>query len=231
MVSHHIYNTHAHRLTPFLLYSSTKKRFHPTRDVGVEIMDGDGRVSIVDDDRLGEQQDHEYKLENGKYVCPALIEDAIGKSNFISQVVVCGADRPYNVALIVPDWIAIRIELGMPENFISDEELTKSDGARDLIKEEIVRNCYGIEECDVPAAFAFVAPFAAASETGTPKTSIRRDVVLESYEDVISDLYGRGQRGGGGEIRWRSFPLAGGPKVIKDTDEVITPAPDGKAIR
>ena len=146
-------------------------------------LDKDGCASIAD--HLNQQ----YKLENGKYVCPTTIEEAIGKSHFISQVVVCGADRPHNVALVMPDWVAIRSELGMPDNFISEEELVNSDGAKNLIGEEITRNCYGIEKCDVPAAFAFVAPFTASNDMITPNKSIRRDVVLKSYEDVISDLY------------------------------------------
>ena len=171
-----------------------------------------------------------HALHDEKDFRPALIEEAIMKSHFISEVVVCGADRPYNVALIVPDWVAIRSELGMPDNFISEEELANSDGVMDLIGAEIERNCYTIEECDVPAAFAFVAPFTAANDVVTPKKSIRRDVILESYEDVISDLYKIG-RGEEGKIRWRSFPLDGSPKVIKETEEGITLAPEGKAIQ
>ena len=47
-------------------------------------LDADGFVSVTG--HLKEQ----YKLENGKYVSPTPIEEAIGMSIFISQVVVCG---------------------------------------------------------------------------------------------------------------------------------------------
>ncbi len=106
-------------------------------------------------DRLGEQ----YTLEDGTFVRPAPIEEAIGKSHFVRQVVVCGAGRPHNVALVVPDWVAIRTELGMPDEFISEEELANSDGVRELIGAEIKRNCYSIKKTLIPAAFTFVAPF------------------------------------------------------------------------
>ena len=56
----------------------------------------------------------QYKLENGNYVCPTPIEEAIDMSRFISQVVVTGDNRPYNIALVVPDWTAIRHELDPP---------------------------------------------------------------------------------------------------------------------
>ncbi len=93
---------------------------------------------------------------------PKQIEDAICKSRFIDEaVVVCGADRPYNVALVVPDWDAIRIELGMPVEFIAEEEMAKSDAVRDFVGSEIKRNCYSLDKSKVPADFAFVAPFTA----------------------------------------------------------------------
>jgi long-chain acyl-CoA synthetase len=161
--------------------SLRRRRFH-TGDLGK--LDSDGFISVTG--RIKEQ----YKLENGKYVCPTPIEEALGMSRFISQVVVCGANRPYNVALVVPDWVAIRSELGMPAN-TPEEELVNSDRVKGLIGAEIKLNCYGIKKFEVPAAFAFVAPFTASNNMVTPKMSIRRHVVIKSYEDVISDLYER----------------------------------------
>ncbi len=111
-------------------------------------------------------------------------------SRFISQVVVYGANRPHNVALVVPDWVAIRSELGMPKKK-PEEELVNSSGVKGLIGAEIKLNCYGIKKFEVPVAFAFVAPFTAANNMVTPKMSIRRHVVIKSYEDVLSDLYER----------------------------------------
>jgi long-chain acyl-CoA synthetase len=153
-------------------------------------LDSDGFVSVTG--RLKEQ----YKLENGKYVSPSQIEEAIGMSRFVTQVVVCGANRPYNVALVVPDWVAIRSELSMSMN-TSETEMANSNRVRGLISEEIKLNCYGIKKFEVPAAFAFVAPFTAANYMVTPKMSIRRHVVVKTYEDVISDLYERRVNNGG----------------------------------
>jgi long-chain acyl-CoA synthetase len=137
-----------------------------------------------------------YKLENGKYVCPTPIEEAIGMSRFVSQVVVCGANQPYNVALVVPDWIAIRSELGL-SNDASADELVNSEKVKGLISAEIKLNCYNIKKFEIPLAFAFVAPFTAGNGMITPKMSIRRHVVINTYADIISDLYGRHGSAGG----------------------------------
>ena len=48
-----------------------------------------------------------YKLENGKYVAPAPLEEKLQLSPYIAQCVVYGADKPHNVALIVPDMAAL----------------------------------------------------------------------------------------------------------------------------
>eukprot|EP00581_Thalassiosira_minuscula_P008068 CAMPEP_0183703644 /NCGR_PEP_ID=MMETSP0737-20130205/1321_1 /TAXON_ID=385413 /ORGANISM="Thalassiosira miniscula, Strain CCMP1093" /LENGTH=699 /DNA_ID=CAMNT_0025930441 /DNA_START=117 /DNA_END=2216 /DNA_ORIENTATION=+ len=156
------------------------KLFH-TGDLGK--ISADGFLSVTG--RLKEQ----YKLENGKYVCPTPIEEAIGMSRFISQVVVTGANRPYNVALVVPDWMAIRSELNLSEDDVAEEELVNDTRVKGLISAEIKLNCYSIKKFEVPMAYLIVAPFTAANNMVTPKMSIRRHVVVKTYEDMISDLY------------------------------------------
>jgi long-chain acyl-CoA synthetase len=156
------------------------KMFH-TGDLGR--LDEDGWVKVTG--RIKEQ----YKLENGKYVVPTPIEQAIEMSRFVNQVVVCGANRPYNVALIVPEWKLIRDELEFGEE-VSDEELANHQSVQDLMKAEIHESCYKLKKFEVPKKWAFVAPFTAANNMLTPKMSIRRHKVMQAYEDLISHLYG-----------------------------------------
>ena len=63
---------------------------------------------------------------------------------------------------------------------------------------------------------------------GPVPESIHRDSIIESYKDVISNMYERGRQGLEGEIPWRRFPLDGSPKVIRGAaDNAVAPAPDG----
>ena len=148
-------------------------------------MDDDGWLRVTG--RLKEQ----YKLENGKYVVPTPIEVAIGMSRFIAQVVLCGANRPYNTALIVPEWPAIRAELGI-EDEVSEEELAGDERVKALIDEEIRMTLSNgkVKKFEIPQKWAFVAPFTAANNMLTPKMSIRRHKVIEAYDELISGLYG-----------------------------------------
>merc|ERR1712157_205017 len=80
------------------------RMFH-TGDVGR--IDNNGYVKVTG--RIKEQ----YKLENGKYIVPTPIEETIAMSRFIHQVVIYGANRPYNVAIIVPELTTLRQELNI----------------------------------------------------------------------------------------------------------------------
>lgn len=158
-----------------------KSRMFHTGDLGR--MDSDGWVRVTG--RLKEQ----YKLENGKYVVPTPIEEAIGMSRYISQVVLCGANRPYNIALLVPEWTAIRSELKISDD-VSEEDLANDESVKALLDTAIADSCRRLKKFEVPAKWALVSPFTAANNMLTPKMSIRRHKVMQAYEDVISHLYG-----------------------------------------
>lgn len=102
---------------------------------------------------------------------------------------VCGANRPHNIALIVPDWVAIRAAMNISDN-VTEEELVNDKAIRRLIVEEIRVCTYKLKKYEVPMAWAVVAPFTSSNCMITPKMSIRRKHVIETYADVIGSLYG-----------------------------------------
>lgn len=158
----------------------TGRMFH-TGDLGRK--DASGFIRVTG--RVKEQ----YKLENGKYVVPTPIEEAIGLSRFISQVVLTGANRPYNVALLVPEWTAIRTAVGVDDS-VSEEELANDPRVKELIDHAIASHCSRMKKFEVPQKWAFVAPFTAANNMLTPKMSIRRHKVITTYADIIDRMYG-----------------------------------------
>src|SRR5215213_3789606 len=78
-----------------------------TGDVGR--MDERGHLYITD------RKKDLFKLSNGKYVAPQLVESLIKQSEYVNQVVVVGAGRKQPVALIVPDWEALTGALTPPQ--------------------------------------------------------------------------------------------------------------------
>lgn len=165
-------------ITPF---QNDQKLFH-TGDMGK--MDEQGFIYITG--RLKEL----YKLENGKYVCPTPIEEAISMSPFISQVVLCGANREYNVALLVVEWNQTKQELKLPEE-TPEEEIVNLTEFADLIDSQIA-SCAKkakLKRYEQPQEWSIVAPFTAANHMLTPKLSIRRHKVIQFYQDVVDKMY------------------------------------------
>src|SRR5204863_4026931 len=68
-----------------------------------------GDVGHIDDEGhlfLTDRKKDLFKLSNGKYIAPQLIESLLKQSEFVNQVVVVGSSRKFPAALIVPDWEA-----------------------------------------------------------------------------------------------------------------------------
>src|SRR5690606_34216408 len=77
-----------------------------TRDGGLRTgdlgyVDADGFLFVTG--RLKEQ----YKLSNGKYVMPGPLEEKLKLSPYIANVMLHGANRPHNVALVVLERSAV----------------------------------------------------------------------------------------------------------------------------
>jgi len=109
-------------------------------------------------------------------------------SRFVTQVVLCGANRPYNVALIVPDWAAIRAELNI-EDSVPEEQLVNDIHVKDLIDADIKVKCHNLKKFEIPQQWSIVAPFTSANNMLTPKMSIRRHEVIRVYKDIIASMY------------------------------------------
>ena len=146
-------------------------------------LDEDGFLKVTG--RIKEQ----FKLDNGKYICPTPMEDAIGLSRFIGQCILVGSNRPHTSVLIVPEWDALRTEFHIDDS-ISEEELANDDRIKELMDAEIAMSCYNRKKYEIPQKWAFVAPFTVANDQLTQKLSIRRHKVQETYSELIDSLYG-----------------------------------------
>lgn len=153
--------------------------FH-TGDLGK--LDEDGVLWILG--RVKEQ----YKLENGKYVVPAPIEEQLSLSPYILQCMIEGTNKPYNVAVIVVDKESLAEwckEKGVP----TSEMLTHS-AVKELYKSEIKSAGSEIKHYEQPRDF-ILTDEEWTPENGylTPKMSLKRREVMKTYGDDIEALY------------------------------------------
>ncbi len=160
-----------------------------TGDMGC--LDAQGFLSITG--RIKEQ----YKLENGKYVVPTALEEQLKLSPFVSNVMVYGDNRPYNVALIVANIAALRRWADdRPDPLPTEaDRLLADERVRALVRGEIDRVGAGFKGFEAIRDFALIGE-AFTTENGllTPKLSLRRRKAIERYKDVIDRLYIRDAR-------------------------------------
>jgi long-chain acyl-CoA synthetase len=145
-------------------------------------LDSDGFLYLTG--RIKEQ----YKLENGKYVVPSPLEERLKLSPYIANVFLYGDNRSYNVALVVPDAVAV-------EDWAKRKGQTLNDPARDpqvreLIGAELERLSAGFKGYERPRGFALIGEdFTTANGLLTPTFKLRRAAVLERYRAEIEALY------------------------------------------
>ena len=153
-----------------------------------------GDLGHVDDDgylfirgRIKEQ----YKLENGKYVVPSPIEEQLQLSGYIMQAMVYGEQRPYNVALVVPDFEYLQKwadENGIDES--DTQSLLANEKVRELYVAELNRAQANIKRYERVRDFALEDDeFSPENGMLTPSLKIKRRAVMAKYGDQIDDMY------------------------------------------
>lgn len=169
-----------------VFFQANGKKFFRTGDLGQMV---EGKFLKITG-RIKEQ----YKLENGKYVVPAPLEDALTRSQFIAQTFLFGDNKPHNIALVVGDVLEIRAwgqKQGLP--FTADTTLA------DMLQHEEVLKLLGDELKAVSGTLkSYERPkqwmpleqiFSQDNQMLSAKMSIRRNNVLAEYSPMIDDLY------------------------------------------
>jgi long-chain acyl-CoA synthetase len=164
----------------------TKDGGFRTGDMG--FVDPQGFLFITG--RIKEQ----YKLENGKYVVPTPLEEALKLSPYVLNAMVYGDNRPFNVALVVANVAAVKKwgeehGVSLPG---SPDAIVKEDRVRSLFKQEIEKHGAAFKGFESIQDFALIADdFTTDNGMLTPSLKLKRRKVIESYGPVIDALYVR----------------------------------------
>ena len=155
-----------------------------TGDVGH--MEKNGHLYITD------RKKDLFKLSNGKYVAPQLIESLLKQSEFVSQVVVVGAGRKQPVALIVPDWESLNHALAEAgEEAPKDRvELSKYPPALKIVQRDIANLTASLTDYERIRRVALLPEeFSIDGGELTPTLKVKRKVIDERFGELIEELY------------------------------------------
>ena len=145
-------------------------------------LDGEGYLYITG--RIKEQ----YKLENGKYVVPSPLEEELKLSPFIANVMIHGANKPFNVALVVPDMDSLK--KWATETGVDLGSIEKSAKVRELLEKELKERSAAFKGFERPQKFSItVDDFTTENGMLTPTMKLKRRNVLAKYEADLDALY------------------------------------------
>lgn len=175
------------------------KGYHNKPEATAEVMTADGGIRTGDRGKLDQDGylfitgriKEQYKLENGKFVFPAGLEEDIRFIPYIENVMIYGENRPYNICVVIPDFQVLgkyAQEHGLP---IDPTELIKSKEVYDLITTEVsnvLKGKYGGYE--IPRKFLLLSEnFSVDDGTLTQTLKVKRRVVIKKIQDQIEALY------------------------------------------
>ncbi len=147
--------------------------------------DEDGFLWITG--RIKEQ----YKLTNGKYVFPAVIEEEIKLIPEVANAMVYGDGKPYNICLVLPDfevakrWAAVQGVSADPDGLLKNEKF-KADLTEKI--KMYLRDTFGGYE--IPEKYLFLREdFTVENKMLTQTMKLKRRVVIDNYAEEIEKLY------------------------------------------
>jgi long-chain acyl-CoA synthetase len=132
-----------------------------------------------------------YKLDNGKYVAPGALENKLQLTPYISQALVYGSNRPFNVALLVPNFVNLK-EWAKAQGVGGDDipKLLADPKTRALFKQTIDEASKGFKGFELIRDFFLSAEeWTVANDLATPKMSIKRRNVMKRFEKDIDAMY------------------------------------------
>ena len=178
--------------------ANVMKGYHNLPEETAKVIGEDGAFRTGDMGRLDEDGflyitgriKEQYKLENGKYVVPAPLEELLQLSPYVVQIFIHGFNKPYNVGLVVPDrpelekWAKAQ---GISAGF---EELLDHPKAYALMEKQLEKYSADFKGYERVKKFKMLAEeFSIDNGMLTPKLSLKRNVVIDRYGDDIEALY------------------------------------------
>jgi long-chain acyl-CoA synthetase len=150
-----------------------------TGDIG--FLDADGFLTITD------RKKDLIKTSGGKYIAPQPIEAALMANRYVGSAMVVGDERPYAIALIVPDWDALVRDRGLTASRVQ----LCTDPAVVAYFESVVNEVnHSLAGFETVKRFALLpADFSEEAGELTPTLKPRRRVILEHNAAVVDELY------------------------------------------
>jgi len=130
-----------------------------------------------------------FKLSTGKYVAPQPIENTLGDSPYIEQVVVIGNEKKFCSALIVPNFPAVKSKLKNLAS-LNDEHLAREQSVKELIQDVVDENNKQFAIWEQVKKFVLLSePLTIETGELTPTLKVKRKEVQKTRKKEIEEIY------------------------------------------
>ena len=148
-------------------------------------IDADGYLHITG--RIKEQ----FKLENGKYVSPATMEEEIKLLPCVEHTMIYGLNRPFTVCLVYPDFIVMEKLAGKHGWPTTPAAMVADPAVRAYIEGQIVNSLKGkFGSYEIPKKFIILSEgFTVDNGMLTQTFKLKRREVLKAYQPMIDAAY------------------------------------------
>ena len=160
------------------------KYFH-TGDIGE--IDSDGFLKITD------RKKEMFKTSGGKYIAPAVLENAFKESRFIEQIMVIGEGEKMPAALIQLDFAFVREWCKRKKvECTNDEMVIVNPVVIDRIQQEIDEQNKNFGKWEMIKRFEIVPDVWSITDGQlTPTMKLKRKVIKQMYKDLFDKIYDR----------------------------------------
>ena len=153
-----------------------------------------GDIGELDDGflRITDRKKDLIVTAGGKNIAPQPIENHVKMNKYVSQAVMLGDRRKFPIMLIVPDWDQLE-KWASTQSIVwtSRAELLAMPTIRAKMEKEVRKQLDGLASYETPKKFGWLEhDFSIERGELTPKLSVKRKVVEESYANLIESLYG-----------------------------------------
>jgi len=173
--------------------------YHNNPEETSKVMTEDGGFRTGDRGRLDEDGylfitgrfKEQYKLENGKYVFPAAIEEEIKLNSYVANAMIYGDGKPFNICLLIPDFEVLE-KIAPEYNLAPDPKiLTQSKDIQKLIETSVTDSLKGdFGSYEIPKKFIFLSDdFSLENGMMTQTMKLKRSIAMSKYKDEIEALY------------------------------------------
>ena len=167
-------------------------------DATAEVIDADGwfatgDIGVLEDGflRITDRKKDIIVTAGGKNIAPQPIENRVKLNKYVSQAVMIGDRRKFPAILIVPNWDNLERWAAIKHIIWTDRsQLIAMPTIQSKMDQEVRKELEGLASFETPKKIGLLEhDFTIERGELTPKMSVKRRVVDQSYKELIDKLY------------------------------------------